>query len=169
MKTAVRNWTELKASEVMRTPVVTLAEDVALNEAAQLLSEEHISGAPVVDHRGEPMGVVSLFDIVSDLAGVERHADEPGGFYRQGRLLFPPAAEEEPEPAPFPDEADEDTTVSEIMAPGLIGVPATATLGEVARTLWDKQIHRVFVLDVRGRVVGVISTMDLLRVLVGGS
>ena len=65
--------------------------------------------------------------------------------------------------------APAETTVSEIMAPGIIGVPLGATLGEVARLLQDKQIHRVFVLDVRGRLQGVISTMDLLRVLVKGA
>jgi CBS domain-containing protein len=156
-------WFDLKAKEVMKAPVVTLNEDVLLRDAARLLSDEHIGGAPVVDHRGEPLGVVSLFDIVSDLAGLERGPDEPGGFYRQGKVRFSEPEEVEEDSA---EEAPPgETTVGEIMAPGLIGVSAEASLGEVARLLREKQIHRVFVLDVAGRLLGVISTMDILRVL----
>lgn len=157
--------TTLKASDVMRTPVVTLHEDLLLPEAAQILSDEHIGGAPVVDHRGEPLGVVSLFDIAREMAGLGRPAEELGGFYRQGRLSFAEPEEGEIETAAPPEG---EATVGDIMAPGVIGVPAQATLDEVARLLWDRQIHRVFVLDEAGGLRGVISTMDILRVLVNG-
>jgi predicted transcriptional regulator len=166
-ETMTKSWTEMKAEDVMTAPVVTLNEDVLLRDAARILSDEHIGGAPVVDHRGEPLGVVSLFDIVSDLAGLERTPGEPGGFYRQGRVRFSEPEELEDDVAEDEAPAGE-TTVADIMAPGLIGVPATATIGEVARMLRDKQIHRVFVLDVAGRLLGVISTMDILRVLATG-
>lgn len=161
MKTIKRPWTEMKAAEVMNAPVVSLNEGLALREAARVLSDEHIGGAPVVDHRGEPMGVVSLFDIVSHLAGLERQPGEPGGFYRQGKLRFTEPEEETAE------EGTEETAVAEIMAPGLIGVREEATLGEVSRLLVEKQIHRAFVLDGKGRLKGVISTMDLLRAAAG--
>ena len=162
-ETVTKPWHEMKALEVMKTPVVTLNEDVLLREAARILSDEHIGGAPVVDHRGEPLGVVSLFDIVSDLAGLERTPGEPGGFYRQGKVRFSEPEEVEEDSA---EEAPAgETTVSDIMAPGLIGVSSEAPLGEVVRLLREKQIHRVFVLDVAGRLLGVISTMDILRVL----
>jgi CBS domain-containing protein len=158
--------TKLKASDVMKTPVVTLDEEVLLPEAARILSDEHIGGAPVVDHRGEPLGVVSLFDIARELAGLGRPAEELGGFYRQGKLSFAEPEEGEIGTAPQPEG---EATVGDIMAPGVIGVPAHATLGEVARLLWERQIHRVFVLDEAGGLLGVISTMDLLRVLVDGA
>lgn len=162
--TMTKAWQEMKAVDIMKSPVVTLDDDVELREAARLLSDEHIGGAPVVDHAGRALGVVSLFDIVSSLAGVERGEGEPGGFYRQGKLNFVDMEEvevgESPEPA--------GTTVAEIMAPGLIAVSSEATLGEAARLLWEKQIHRVFVRDAKGRLVGVISTMDILRTLAGG-
>lgn len=163
--TMSKPWQEMKAVDVMRTPVVTLDDDVELREAARLLSDEHIGGAPVVDHRGAPIGVVSLFDIASAQAGLERREGEPGGFYRQGKLNFVEMEEVEAGEATQPAE----TTVADIMAPGLIAVPETATLGEVARLLWDRQIHRVFVRDAKGGLLGVISTMDLLRTWVGGA
>ena len=162
--TLMKAWHEMRATEVMTAPVVTLNEDVLLREAARILSDEHIGGAPVVDHRGEPLGVVSLFDIVNDLAGLERTPGEPGGFYRQGKVRFSEPEELEEDVG---DEAapEAETTVADIMAPGIIGVPESANLGDVARLLREKQIHRVFVMDVAGRLLGVISTMDILRVL----
>lgn len=170
MKRAVeavqKPWSEMKASEVMTSPVVSLNEGLVLREAARVLSDEHIGGAPVVDHRGEPVGVVSLFDIVSNLAGLERHPGEPGGFYRQGKLRFVEPAED-PEAEASEEGTTDETTVAEIMAPGLTGVPSTASLGEVARLLQGKQIHRAFVFDARGRLAGVISTMDILRAIAG--
>ncbi len=163
-QTTVKTWQELTAKDVMTSPVVTLDQDVVLREAAQTLSDAHIGGAPVVDHRGQPIGVVSLFDIASHLAGLERPAGEPGGFYRQGRLQFAPALEEEAEETIEEGPLDE-AKVSDVMAPGLITVRSGATLAEVARLLGEKQIHRVFVKDPKGRLQGVISTMDILRAL----
>jgi CBS domain-containing protein len=58
-------------------------------------------------------------------------------------------------------------TVAEIMSPEILSVPAEATLDVVAKTLHEKQIHRVFVRGAGGALVGVVSTMDLLRVLAG--
>ena len=165
LETPIRAWKDLKAQDVMKSPVVALDEEVLLREAAQTLSDEHIGGAPVMDHRGVPIGVVSLFDIVAHLAGLERPAGEPGGFYRQGRIRFGVPEEEEVEAETPEEKAPDEFTVGEIMAPGIIGVPADASLGHVASVLLEKQIHRVFVLDARGRLLGVISTLDILRVL----
>jgi predicted transcriptional regulator len=151
-------WHTMRAAEFMKTPVVALNENITLLEAARLLSDEHIGGAPVVDHRGEPVGVISLFDIVSHLAGLERLVGEPGGFYRQGALSLEDTLEEG---------ASTETPISEIMSPKIISVPPEATLGKVAQMLRDWQIHRVFVQDVAGKILGVVSTMDILRALPG--
>lgn len=167
-QTMLKTWQELKAKDVMKSPVVTLDEDGTLREAAQTLSDAHIGGAPVVNSRGKPIGVVSLFDIATHLAGLERPAGEPGGFYRQGRLQFAPSLEEEAEETPEEGPLDE-ARVSDVMAPGIIAVRSGTTLGEVARLLAEKQIHRVFVLDAKGLLQGVISTMDILRVLGTGA
>jgi CBS domain-containing protein len=156
----VKSWQDLKAKDVMKAPVVTLDDDVSLREAAQALSDDHIGGAPVVNLQGKPLGVVSLFDIATHLAGLERPAGEPGGFYRQGRVQVGGGEVETPE-----EGALDEATVADIMAPGLIGVRPEASLSDVARLLARKQIHRVFVLDGKGRLQGVISTMDILRVL----
>jgi CBS domain-containing protein len=107
---------------------------------------------------------VALIDIVAALAGMDRPEGEPGGFYRQGRLV-PEAVDEGVETAE--EGPGEGPTVREIMSPQILSVPAEMTLDAVARTLHEKQVHRVFVRDAAGAIVGVVSTMDLLRALTG--
>jgi CBS domain-containing protein len=160
----VKTWAELTVAEIMKSPVIAVNEATLLGEAAQALSDYKISGAVVNDHRGVPVGVVSLLDIVAALAGMDRPPGEPGGFYRQGRLI-PEAIEEETETAE--EGPGEGATIAEIMSPEIISVGADATLDRVAKLLHEKQIHRLFVRDGRGALVGVVSTMDLLRVLAG--
>lgn len=159
-------WAEFTAAEVMKSPVIAVSDRSLLAEAARALSEDRISGAVVNDHRSLPVGVVSMLDIVAALAGMDRPEGELGGFYRQGRLL--------PDVDDVGTEISEENpgdgvTVGEIMSPEILSVPVTATLDRVARMLHEKQIHRVFVRDGKGALVGVVSTMDLLRVLAQGT
>lgn len=52
--------------------------------------------------------------------------------------------------------------VRDIMQHDVVTIPADATAGEAARLLWTRQIGGAPVLDDAGRVVGVVSTTDLL-------
>jgi CBS domain-containing protein len=153
---------DLKARDLMSSPVITVGQHTPLREAAQTLSEHHISGALVVDNAGAPAGVVSLFDIVSRLAGLERPAGAPGGFYRQA---YPPLETgDEEEPLEPEEDALAEDTVGDVMATEIIHVAPESSIEEVARTMWKDRIHRVFVSGPDGPL-GVISTMDLLGVL----
>ena len=55
---------EIRLREVM-TPVVTcVTPDLGLDELRELLLAEGISGVPVIDEEGRPIGVVSKTDLV---------------------------------------------------------------------------------------------------------
>jgi len=51
------------ARDVMQSKVITVEPDMGLDEVAELLCRERISGAPVVED-GEVIGVVSRSDLV---------------------------------------------------------------------------------------------------------
>jgi len=53
----------VKAGEIMNTEVLTARESMTLVELANFLTENEISGAPVVDAEGRLTGVVSLSDV----------------------------------------------------------------------------------------------------------
>ncbi|MBX3276493.1 MAG: CBS domain-containing protein [Acidobacteria bacterium] len=54
----------LLASDVMVKDVVVVAETTALKEVANLFNERKITGAPVVNSKGELVGVLSETDII---------------------------------------------------------------------------------------------------------
>ena len=53
------------AADVMTPDPLTLRADTSVHEAAQLLSEHRISGAPVVDENGGIVGIVSEYDLIA--------------------------------------------------------------------------------------------------------
>lgn len=57
--------TDLRASEIMTTKVMTLTADTMVENAARTMFENSISGMPVVDAEGRLVGVVSEFDIIA--------------------------------------------------------------------------------------------------------
>jgi CBS domain-containing protein len=158
----MKPWNERTAADVMKSPVLSLDSDTTLGDAAAWMSDNQISGAAVLDHTGRPVGVVSLFDIVTSLSGLEA---PKGGFYRTTYPKFEDGGDgwekgwEDVEP-----DALKNTPVSEIMTPELHTVEETSSLPDVTRMMYRKHIHRVFV-SRKGTLVGVISTMDVLGVL----
>jgi len=53
------------ASDIMTRNVHTIHPGASAQEAARLLSQEHISGAPVVDANAKVIGIVTEADIIS--------------------------------------------------------------------------------------------------------
>ena len=66
------------AEDIMNPDVLTVNANMRVRDLAGFLSEHEISGAPVTDDAGRPVGVVSIMDIVSvDVAGSRDSSGEP--------------------------------------------------------------------------------------------
>jgi CBS domain-containing protein len=148
----------------MKSPVVAVEMESSLAEAARIMSDNRVSGLLVTDHRGAGIGVVALSDLVAHLAGLDRPPGEPGGFYRQAVPSYSDGGDDAPDEDWSDREVEplRDTPVSEIMSTELITVGTETPLPAVARTMAEKRIHRIFVVNEKGAPVGVISTLDLL-------
>jgi CBS-domain-containing membrane protein len=68
----------LTAEDLMSRDVVRLPKEMPLRDAARLLIESHVGGAPVVDRRGKCIGVLSATDFLG-LAGRRIDATNPAG------------------------------------------------------------------------------------------
>lgn len=145
------------ARDIMRTKVLTARPDMTVRELAQLLTENHITGVPVVDGAGRLVGVVSQTDLV-------RHELEPA----EAAAGAAPAFHRDPEqalPRGFSTLVPDYTRVSEVMTPAAITEEEDAPLKDLARLMQKNHIHRV-VITRQGRVRGIVTSMDLLGVLV---
>jgi CBS domain-containing protein len=64
MGVRVKPLSALTAADVMSRDVVRIPQDMPLRDAGRLLLQERISGAPVVDARGNCVGVLSALDLL---------------------------------------------------------------------------------------------------------
>jgi CBS domain-containing protein len=151
----------LTAGEIMNPAVVTVQDDWTIQELATFLIERGISGAPVANEKGKLVGVVSNTDLAESAAEVGAAPPE-----------VPPAA-------PRPLATDRKLTraemdhmhvehsgllVRDIMTPTLYTIPAETPVPEIARTMIAGRIHRLLVTR-NHQVVGIITTLDLLKLL----
>ncbi len=66
---------KIKVKEIMSRPPVTVPFDYTLEETAEILLNNKISGVPVVDHGGQVLGTISqneLFRAVLSVTGLEK-------------------------------------------------------------------------------------------------
>jgi len=131
----------MRVSELMQRAVKTVGPDAAVNEAVVTLAASHISALPVVDVMGRMVGVISSTDILTS------EADAEDATAREA--LF------------------EDTMVRDIMTLHPLTVSCDAEVREAAQQMLYADIHRLFVVDGE-RVVGVISTTDIMRAVATG-
>lgn len=91
MTTTLRPLLDLTASDLLSGDLITIRHDLSLRAAAQLLFENQISGAPVVDKNGRCIGMLCASDVVHWVAdGAEGVTDvlvPACAFQMKGRLF----------------------------------------------------------------------------------
>jgi CBS domain-containing protein len=148
------------AEELMTPNPLSLYRDATIHEAATFLVNREISAAPVIDEAGRPVGVLSRADIVRYEGERVEHAVPVSEFEEHGELLL---SSGERLKSGFQVEVAEQTLVRDIMTPVIISVVPTTPVLEVVAKLVAMKLHRLFVVDEAGVLVGVISTFDILR------
>jgi CBS domain-containing protein len=141
---------------VMTSAVVTVEPDTPVREIARLLNEKGISGVPVVDSAGAPVGMVSDGDLIGR-AEADRRA-------RRAWWLTMVAQEKPPTSESLAELASEERTAMEIMTTPVITVGPDTDVGEVAELFASHRIKRTPVVE-NGRIIGIVSRADLVRAL----
>jgi len=127
--------TDLRVADLMTLDPVTVARDATIEEAEALLREFRISGLPVVDDDERLVGVISQTDLLY--------------------LAMPTVRA-------LIRHRDSGIRVGEVMSTPPITIDATSTLAEAARIMSREHLHRLVVVDIDGRPVGVLSSMDFV-------
>jgi len=150
----------MTAEQVMTRPVLTIRDDRTVHELSELLSENAISGVPVVDARHKVVGVVSVTDIA------EQAPEDAGSGERGSEAFYAADWREKLNPEELRDlhVEDEGLLVRDIMMPTVYTVPDTTPVPEIARTMVSGRIHRLFVTH-DGKIAGIVTALDLLKLL----
>lgn len=133
----------MRADQIMTSPVTTVWPDTSLQDVAGLFIERGIGAAPVVDGLGRLLGIVTEADLLrAELTpDPRRHARRDA-----------------PDPPPVPE------TAGEAMSSPVAAVPPDTDVADVARLMIDDHLTRIPVVA-GGRLVGIVSRTDLLRVV----
>jgi CBS domain-containing protein len=130
----------------MTTDPVTVQEGATLKEAIALLARHRLSAMPVLDDARRVVGVISEADVIRDM------------------VLADPRAHEIP--------VHESATrgfqhVADVMSGHPVTVTSDAELASAVELLTSTVVKSVPVVD-RGRLVGMLSRSDVIRVLARG-
>ena len=124
--------------QVMTPDPITIRADEPLSSAARLLEEHEISGVPVVDENGGLVGVLSESDLVRARATDNLWSRWPG------------------------------LSVRHLMHTPVLTADRSMSLEEAAVLMERAHVHRLVVVgDDQQTPVGIISTSDLVRAMVG--
>ncbi|GAA2895701.1 CBS domain-containing protein [Streptomyces mexicanus] len=142
-----------KIGSVMTDDVVRAEYGTPFKEVARMLADHRISGLPVVDEDEHVIGVISETDLMTRqvLAPGER---EPG---RHFRALLTMTARRQAVKAKA-------RTAGQLMSEPPVTVHADDTIVEAARTMAERQVERLPVIDEEDRLVGIVTRRDLLQV-----
>ena len=143
------------AEELMTPNPLSLQDTLTIREAVGLLIDKGISGAPVIDEAGRPVGVLSQTDLlIHDRETVEHIAPLE---YDAGVPLSRRWWQE------FQIEKVDDTLVRDLMTPAVFAVGPNTPARSVVEQMCELNVHRLFVVDGNGLLVGVISALDVMR------
>ena len=128
----------MKIEAFMTVDVFTVSLEMTVRAATQLMTEKHISGAPVVDTMGKVITVISEGDLLKLSAA--------------GMLEKPVA-----------------TCLSKLVKTDkLITLTRGADFKDAYKLFLANSVHRIIIIDGSGKLQGIVSRSNILRLLVEG-
>jgi CBS domain-containing protein len=135
--------------DLMTTQVVTVGPGTPFKEIVARLAERRVSAVPVVDDAGRVLGVVSEADLLLKERFPDPDQDIPLVWTKRRRLEREKAA---------------GSTARDVMSVAVVSISPGATVTEAARRMHHANIKRLPVIGEGGRLVGIVSRSDLLKV-----
>jgi CBS domain-containing protein len=134
-------------SDVMTRKLITASPETTFQEAVRLLEDNRISGLPVIDGDGKLVGIVSEADLLN-----KAEKREPDAYVlesRRHRLDRSRASA---------------LDVAAAMSRDIVSVHPDSPIALAAREMHARGFKRLPVVDSEGRLVGIVSRGDVLKV-----
>lgn len=128
------------AFRIMSREVICARDDLDVTALMDLMMRCHIGCVPVVDERGRPIGMVTKSDVVEQQLASRTPQDV----------------------AAVATVADV-VTVADVMMPLAITLDERATIAHAAAMMSIEDVHHVPIVADSGALIGIISTMDIVR------
>ena len=148
-----------RVKDVMTRDIVSLPAGATIHEALTMMTENRVSALPIVDSRDRCVGIFTttdLLDLTRDVDDDVHQVDVVDPVSR--RLLVDKLLK-----------SLGDEKVSSYMSADVSTVSSETTLAIAARDMLRSQVHHLPVVDDKKRLVGIISTMDILAEFADGA
>jgi CBS-domain-containing membrane protein len=146
----------LQARDIMTTEVLTVSPETSIAELSNILENRQIGGVPVVDKGGRLVGVITQNDLVERARDLELppainildfhiYLQIPSHLFQRVEKML-------------------GTTVGDCMTRNPVTVAPEVPLAQIAGLMAKQKVHTIPVLE-RGKLVGIIGKMDLIRAM----
>jgi CBS domain-containing membrane protein len=141
----------ITAEQIMNREVIYFNRKTSLDQVARIMAEKNISGAPVIDDSGLVAGVISKKDFIYCIAG-------------KGTRSFLSIILKFMECKECVIQTIEGKQAEDIMSSPAITITKTASVIDIINLFAQHTINRVPVVDDTGRICGIVTRSDLLKV-----
>jgi CBS domain-containing protein len=128
-------YTDYVVGDLMTIDPVCVGPDALIEDAERLMEIYDVTGLPVVEENGAVVGVISQTDLFREGTNLARLTGK-----EIGRLH-----------------------VADMMSSPAVTVDVLTPLVDAARSMQPQRIHRVVAVSDAGAAVGVLSSMDFVR------
>lgn len=145
----------MRAYQIMTTDVSAVHVDTTVDEMVRILTTRRISSVPVVDDDQRVLGLVSEDDLFLKDKGIPFSAVKAPTLFRKWA---------NPQQVDEVYAAARRHTAADVMTTDVTCVEADDDVGKVTLLMVQQNLHRVPVVR-SGKLVGIISRIDLIRML----
>ena len=148
----------LKAKDIMTSEVITVEMETTVNELAEILWKNRISGVPVLDDDGKVVAVVTENDLIDQ----SKKIHIPTMISLLDSVIFLESSKKTEKEI----QKMAGNTVQDICSRELVTVNEETGLDEIATIMANKKVHTLPVL-LDDNLVGVIGKSDIIRSMAG--
>ncbi|KYK29585.1 MAG: hypothetical protein AYK23_01600 [Candidatus Proteinoplasmatales archaeon SG8-5] len=150
----------MKVDQVMTKDVFVVRPDDTVAGAVKKLAEYGISGAPVVDHEGRLVGIITEADILNALKVKYKRLQMVYPSLSLVSVSFVETFDNKEAVEAFNEIST--SMVSELMTKDVVTIENGSELGQVIQLMMDKKVNRIPVME-DGELVGIVSRADVMK------
>jgi CBS-domain-containing membrane protein len=145
-----------RVGQIMSTNIIKVYPNTPVSQIAKLMSDNDISGLPVVDENDKVLGVVTELDLIVRNARFKM----PTYFVILDSIIYLER------PKHFQERLKHvlGTTAEEIMSKPAVTVTPEATIEELAEIMVERRMNPVPVIK-NNRLAGIVSRSDIIRAM----
>lgn len=130
----------MPVTEIMTRDVRCARQDDEVDALIELMVRDRLGCMPVINKAGRPVGMVTKLDLIEQLLPPNRdQSDTPSA-----TALMP-------------------RTARELMMPIAITLGERSSVAQAAALMAIEGVHHLPIVDPTGKLVGILSTMDVVR------